>query len=94
MALHDSEHEKVYATGGRRKVPIYVTGVVNVENSEVVVLDSDLGSVETKKKWDLILFVFHAVIHIFMVINVKLVGDNTCWSFVINLNENIPKKKN
>lgn len=50
MVFHDSEHEKVYATGGRTQVPIYVTGVIKIDNAEIVVLDSDLGSIETQKK--------------------------------------------
>lgn len=53
ILLHDQELKKVYATGGRTKVPIHVTGVIKVDNAEIVVLDSDLGSVETKKKLDL-----------------------------------------
>ncbi|KAF7153377.1 hypothetical protein RHSIM_Rhsim01G0262400 [Rhododendron simsii] len=52
--LHDQEHKKVYATGGRTKVPIYVTGVIEVDNAEIAVLDSDLGSLETQKKLDLV----------------------------------------
>ncbi|XP_047326934.1 dolichyl-diphosphooligosaccharide--protein glycosyltransferase subunit 2-like [Impatiens glandulifera] len=51
--LSDSENEKIYATAGRSRVPIYVTGVINVDNAEIAVLDSDLGSVETKKKLDI-----------------------------------------
>ncbi|KAL3517710.1 hypothetical protein ACH5RR_020299 [Cinchona calisaya] len=53
ILLHDSEHKKIYATGGRTKVSIYVTGVVNIDQAEIVILDSDLGSVETKKRLDL-----------------------------------------
>lgn len=49
--LHDQEHKKVYATGGRTKVPIYVTGVIEVDNAEIAVLDSDLGNLETQKKY-------------------------------------------
>lgn len=48
--LDDSENKNIYATGGRTKVPIYVTGVIKVDNAEISVLDSDLGSVETQKK--------------------------------------------
>ncbi|CAJ1900514.1 unnamed protein product [Sphenostylis stenocarpa] len=53
IVLHDSAGEKVYATGGQIHVPIYVTGIINVRNAEIAVLDSDLGSVETQKKIDL-----------------------------------------
>ncbi|XP_058197143.1 dolichyl-diphosphooligosaccharide--protein glycosyltransferase subunit 2-like [Rhododendron vialii] len=53
IVLHDSENKNIYATGGRTKVPIYVTGVIKVDNAEISVLDSDLGSVETQKKLDL-----------------------------------------
>lgn len=49
--LHDAEHKKIYATGGRTKVPIFVTGVMQVDNAKIAVLDSDLGSVETQKKY-------------------------------------------
>lgn len=51
IVLHDPEHKKIYATGGRSKVPIYVTGVVKVDHAEITILDSDLGNVETKKKY-------------------------------------------
>ncbi|KAI8523056.1 hypothetical protein RHMOL_Rhmol13G0044900 [Rhododendron molle] len=53
IVLHDSENKNIYATGGRTKVPIYVTGVIKVDNAEISVLDSDLGTVETQKKLDL-----------------------------------------
>ncbi|KAF7121348.1 hypothetical protein RHSIM_Rhsim13G0036100 [Rhododendron simsii] len=53
IVLHDSENKNIYATGGRTKVPIYATGVIKVDNAEISVLDSDLGSVETQKKLDL-----------------------------------------
>ena len=49
--LHDSEEKNIYATGSRTKVPIYVTGVIKVDNAEIAVLDSDLGSIETQKKY-------------------------------------------
>lgn len=52
--LNDPEHKKVYATGGRTKVPMYITGVVEVDNAEIAVLDSDLGSIESQKKLDLV----------------------------------------
>ncbi|GFZ17694.1 ribophorin II (RPN2) family protein [Actinidia rufa] len=53
IVLHDSEEKNIYATGSRTKVPIYVTGVIKVDNAEIAVLDSDLGSIETQKKLDL-----------------------------------------
>ncbi|KAL7200897.1 hypothetical protein ACSBR1_032760 [Camellia fascicularis] len=53
IVLQDSEHKKIYATGGRTKVPIYVTGVIKVDNAEIAVLDSDIGSIESQKKLDL-----------------------------------------
>ncbi|XP_057484343.1 dolichyl-diphosphooligosaccharide--protein glycosyltransferase subunit 2-like [Actinidia eriantha] len=53
IVLHDSEEKNIYATGSRTKVPIYVTGVVKVDNAEIAVLDSDLGNIETQKKLDL-----------------------------------------
>jgi oligosaccharyltransferase complex subunit delta (ribophorin II) len=51
IVLHDSESEKVYATGGQIHVPIYVTGIIKVGNAEIAVLDSDLGNVETHKMY-------------------------------------------
>ncbi|TYK30867.1 dolichyl-diphosphooligosaccharide--protein glycosyltransferase subunit 2 [Cucumis melo var. makuwa] len=54
VVLHDSEHMDIYATGGKIQVPIYISGVVKIENAEIAVLDSDLGSVETQKKLDLV----------------------------------------
>uniref|UniRef100_A0A5B7ANW5 Dolichyl-diphosphooligosaccharide--protein glycosyltransferase subunit 2 n=1 Tax=Davidia involucrata TaxID=16924 RepID=A0A5B7ANW5_DAVIN len=53
IVFHDPEHKKIYAIGGRRKVTIYVTGVIKVDSTEIAVLDSDLGSIETQKKLDL-----------------------------------------
>ncbi|KAK7396442.1 hypothetical protein VNO78_17454 [Psophocarpus tetragonolobus] len=53
IILHDSSGEKVYATGGQVHVPIYVTGIIKVSNTEIAVFDSDLGSVETQKTLDL-----------------------------------------
>ncbi|PHU17970.1 Dolichyl-diphosphooligosaccharide--protein glycosyltransferase subunit 2 [Capsicum chinense] len=53
VVLHDSEHRMIYATGGRTKVPIHITGVIKVNNAEISALDSDLGNVETRKKLDL-----------------------------------------
>ncbi|KAI3668012.1 hypothetical protein L6452_43083 [Arctium lappa] len=51
IVLSDPEHKKIYATGGRTKVPIYITGVVEVDNAKVEVLESD--SIETQKTLDL-----------------------------------------
>ncbi|KAM1688076.1 hypothetical protein ACFX2K_035973 [Malus domestica] len=57
VVLHDSEDsesedEKVYATGGSTEVQIFITGVIKIENAEIAVLDSDIGSIETQKKLD------------------------------------------
>ncbi|CAN1766683.1 Dolichyl-diphosphooligosaccharide--protein glycosyltransferase subunit 2 [Linum perenne] len=49
IVFHYPEHENVYAAGSKTEVPIFVTGVVKVENAEIAVLDSDLGSIETQK---------------------------------------------
>lgn len=32
---------------------VYVTGIVKVDSAEIAVLDRDLGSVESQKKYDL-----------------------------------------
>ncbi|GKV01830.1 hypothetical protein SLEP1_g14348 [Rubroshorea leprosula] len=53
IVLHELEPEEVYATGDQTKVPIFVTGIVKIENAEIAVLDSDLGSIETQKQLDL-----------------------------------------
>ncbi|GLT33065.1 hypothetical protein SLA2020_076840 [Shorea laevis] len=53
IVLHELEPEKVYATGGQTRVPLFVTGIVKIENAEIAVLDSDLGSIETQKQLDL-----------------------------------------
>ncbi|GKU86286.1 hypothetical protein SLEP1_g830 [Rubroshorea leprosula] len=53
IVLHESGPEKVYATGSQTKIPIFVTGFIKIENAEIAVLDSDLGSIETQKKLDL-----------------------------------------
>ncbi|CAN8231185.1 unnamed protein product [Cochlearia groenlandica] len=53
ILLDDSAHEKAYITEGQTKVPIAVTGVISIENAEIAVLDSAIGSVESQKKLDL-----------------------------------------
>ncbi|XP_070030469.1 dolichyl-diphosphooligosaccharide--protein glycosyltransferase subunit 2-like isoform X3 [Nicotiana sylvestris] len=52
VLLHDSDHKTIYATGGRTKVPIYITGAIKVDNAEIAVLDNDIGNAETQKKLD------------------------------------------
>ncbi|CAN4084749.1 unnamed protein product [Withania somnifera] len=44
IVLHNLEDKKIYATGGRTKVPIFVTGIIEVDHADVAVLDSDLGN--------------------------------------------------
>jgi oligosaccharyltransferase complex subunit delta (ribophorin II) len=51
IVLDDSVDKKVYATGGRTQVPIFVTGVVKIDNAEIAIVDSDLGSIEAQKKY-------------------------------------------
>ncbi|KAG6719099.1 hypothetical protein I3843_04G177200 [Carya illinoinensis] len=53
IVLHDSVDKEVYTTGGQTQVPIFVTGIIKIDNAEIAVLDSDLGSIETQKKLDL-----------------------------------------
>ncbi|KAJ7977223.1 dolichyl-diphosphooligosaccharide--protein glycosyltransferase subunit 2-like [Quillaja saponaria] len=53
IVVHDQDAEEVYATGGQTHVKIYVTGFITIDNAEIAVLDSDLGSIETQKKLDL-----------------------------------------
>ncbi|CAB79115.1 putative protein [Arabidopsis thaliana] len=53
IVLDESAHEKVYITEAQTKVPIAATGAISIENAEIAVLDSDIGSVESQKKLDL-----------------------------------------
>ncbi|KAF6142060.1 hypothetical protein GIB67_001257 [Kingdonia uniflora] len=50
VLLRDPEHKNIYSTGGQTQVPIFVTGLVKVDGAEIAVLESDLVSVEIKKK--------------------------------------------
>nr|GEW86903.1 dolichyl-diphosphooligosaccharide--protein glycosyltransferase subunit 2-like [Tanacetum cinerariifolium] len=47
IVLSDPELKSKYATGGRTKVPVHVTGVVKVDNAKVTLLEGD--SVESEK---------------------------------------------
>ncbi|XP_050205978.1 dolichyl-diphosphooligosaccharide--protein glycosyltransferase subunit 2 [Mercurialis annua] len=51
--LHDDAHKNIYTTGGQTKVPIFVTGVIKIDNAGIEVLESDLGITEVQKKLDL-----------------------------------------
>ncbi|VVB12234.1 unnamed protein product [Arabis nemorensis] len=53
ILLDDSASEKAYITEAQTEVPIAVTGAISIENAEIAVLDSDVGSVESQKKLDL-----------------------------------------
>ncbi|XP_062164007.1 dolichyl-diphosphooligosaccharide--protein glycosyltransferase subunit 2 [Alnus glutinosa] len=53
IVLDGSVDKKVYATGGQTQVPIFITGVIKIDNAEIAVLDSDIGSIEAQKKLDL-----------------------------------------
>ncbi|KAK6164447.1 hypothetical protein DH2020_001311 [Rehmannia glutinosa] len=53
IVFDDPEQKKNYATGGRTKVPIHVTGAITIDSAEIAILDSDIGSPETQKKLDL-----------------------------------------
>ena len=37
-------------SGGRTRVLVHITGVIKIDNAEIVILDDDRGSVETQKK--------------------------------------------
>ncbi|KAJ8899402.1 hypothetical protein K2173_018376 [Erythroxylum novogranatense] len=52
IVFHDPENRKVYVTGSQTEFPVYITGAIKVDNAEIVLLDSDLGSIETQKKLD------------------------------------------
>lgn len=51
MVLHDTEHQSVYAAGTETQIPIFVTGLIKINNAEIAVLDSDHGNIETQKKY-------------------------------------------
>ncbi|XP_012831126.1 PREDICTED: dolichyl-diphosphooligosaccharide--protein glycosyltransferase subunit 2 [Erythranthe guttata] len=53
IIFDEPEHKNKYATGGRTRVPIHVTGVIKIDSAEIAILENDLGSVETQKKLDL-----------------------------------------
>ena len=51
ILLDESANEKGYITEAQTKVPIAATGAISIENAEISVLDSDVGSVESQKKY-------------------------------------------
>lgn len=51
IALQDSEDRNIYVTGGQTKIPVYISGIIKIEKSEISVFDSDLGSVDVQKKY-------------------------------------------
>ncbi|GAB2290130.1 proteasome regulatory particle base subunit [Dionaea muscipula] len=51
--FHDPDLTNNYATGGQTEVSIYLTGITKLDGAEITILDSDLGSIDTKKKLDL-----------------------------------------
>ncbi|KAG9149423.1 hypothetical protein Leryth_003391 [Lithospermum erythrorhizon] len=53
VVLHDPDNKKVFVTGGRARVAVYVTGVIKINHAELSIRDSDVGSVESLKKLDL-----------------------------------------
>ncbi|XP_057798123.1 dolichyl-diphosphooligosaccharide--protein glycosyltransferase subunit 2 [Salvia miltiorrhiza] len=50
VIFDNPEHKKTYVTGGRTKVLVHITGVIKIDNAEIVILDGDHGSIETQKK--------------------------------------------
>ncbi|KAG6403079.1 hypothetical protein SASPL_135296 [Salvia splendens] len=50
VIFHNPEHKKTYVSGGRTRVLVHITGVIKIDNAEIVILDGDRGSVETQKK--------------------------------------------
>ncbi|XP_077252863.1 ribophorin II (RPN2) family protein isoform X2 [Tasmannia lanceolata] len=53
VLLHDPEHKKIYASGSRTRASIHVTGFIKIDDAEIAVLDSDVGSIESMKRLDL-----------------------------------------
>ena len=51
ILLDESAIEKGYITQAQTKVPIAATGAIGIENAEISVLDSDVGSIESQKKY-------------------------------------------
>ncbi|XP_042017581.1 dolichyl-diphosphooligosaccharide--protein glycosyltransferase subunit 2-like [Salvia splendens] len=50
VIFHNPEHKKTYVSGGRTRVLVHITGVIKIDNAEIVILDGDRGSVENQKK--------------------------------------------
>ncbi|KAL1546601.1 proteasome regulatory particle base subunit [Salvia divinorum] len=50
IIFDNPEHKKTYVTGGRTRVLVDITGVIKIDNAEIVILDGDHGSIETQKK--------------------------------------------
>lgn len=75
IVLHDSVDKKVYTTGGQTQVPLFVTGVIKTDNAEIAVLDSDLGSIETQKKYVMPFLLFFVILYeIIMLISNSFAG--------------------
>ncbi|KAG6434540.1 hypothetical protein SASPL_106178 [Salvia splendens] len=50
IIFDNPEHKKTYVTGGRTRVLVHITGVIKIDNADIVILDGDHGSIETQKK--------------------------------------------
>ncbi|KAL8130493.1 hypothetical protein V2J09_019648, partial [Rumex salicifolius] len=52
IVLSEAVQSNIYATGVTQTL-IYVTGAIKVDSSELTILDSDLGNIETRKTLDI-----------------------------------------
>ncbi|KAL9245232.1 hypothetical protein vseg_018908 [Gypsophila vaccaria] len=53
IAFHDPSQSDIYTAGGRTRVRVFVTGVIDVSSAEISVHDGDLDNAESKKTLDL-----------------------------------------
>ncbi|ONK56250.1 uncharacterized protein A4U43_C10F5660 [Asparagus officinalis] len=53
ISLQDSDLVNSYATGGRTKASVFLTGTVKIDKAEIAIVNSDFGSSEATQKLDL-----------------------------------------
>ncbi|CAM8928689.1 unnamed protein product [Rhodiola kirilowii] len=51
--LLEEPAQTIYATGGRTKVQLHVTGAINVDGAEIAILDNDLGNTGAQQSLNL-----------------------------------------
>ena len=50
ISFNDPELVNTYATGGRTRASIFLTGNIKIDKAEIAILSSDVGSVENMEK--------------------------------------------